>query len=127
MLRSPLAGLAAGLLLSLAAAAGADSPAAIPPADSSAHASFQSFAESWMQKLGRVESDNRKASKASYRGYGKDFSTKLRATGNPASPYVGVLSYHELVYQCGGRDGCRVASIVPVMEIFRLRAGRWVY
>jgi hypothetical protein len=128
MLRSPLPGLAAALLLCLAAApAGAEPPAAIPPADSSAHASFHSFARAWMEKLARVESENRKASQVSYRGYGKDFTTKLRATGNPASPYVGVLSYQEFVYQCGGRESCRVASVVPVMEIFRLRGGRWVY
>ncbi len=116
-------------LLLAAAPSLADSPAAIAPAQTRAEASFSTFAESWMAKLGRAESGNRASLKnGSYRGFGKDFRTQLRATGNPASPYVGVLQYTELTYQCrpGGKS-CRVASTIPVMEIFRFRSGRWVY
>jgi hypothetical protein len=118
-----------GFLL-VAAPALADSPAAIRPAQNRAETSFTSFAESWMAKLGRAESGNRASVKnGSYRGFGKDFRTQLRATGNPASPYIGMLQYTEVVYQCSrpGGKSCRVASKVPVMEIFRFRSGRWLY
>jgi hypothetical protein len=118
-----------GLLL-VAAPSLADSPAAIRPPQNHAEASFTSFAESWMAKLGRAESGNRASvTNGSYRGFGKDFRTQLRATGNPASPYIGMLQYTEVVYQCSrpGGKSCRVASTVPVMEIFRFRSGRWLY
>ena len=118
-----------GFLL-VAAPSLADSPAAIRPIQNRAEASFSTFAESWMAKLGRAESGNRASVKnGSYRGFGKDFQTQLRATGNPASPYIGMLQYTEVVYQCSrpGGKGCRVASTVPVMEIFRFRSGRWLY
>jgi hypothetical protein len=118
-----------GFLL-VAAPSLAEPPAAIAPIQNRAEASFSSFAESWMAKLGRAESGNRAGIKnGSYRGFGKDFQTQLRATGNPASPYIGMLQYTEVVYQCArpGGKSCRVASTVPVMEIFRFRSGRWLY
>ena len=123
------AGLLMGLMLATAPAL-AEPPAAIPPAQNRAEASFSTFAESWMAKLGRAESGNRASVKnGSYRGFGKDFRTQLRATGNPASPYIGMLQYTEHVYQCSNPGGksCRVASTVPVTEIFRYRGGHWIY
>ncbi len=116
--------------LLVAAPSLAEPPASIPPVQNRAEASFSSFAESWMAKLGRAESGNRASIKnGSYRGFGKDFHTQLRATGNPVSPYIGMLQYTELVYQCSrpGGKSCRVASTVSVMEIFRFRSGRWLY
>ena len=117
------------LFVVAAAPALADSPAAIPPAHGNAEASFETFAHSWMAKLGRAATGNKAASKKSYRGFGKDFHTNLRVTGNPAAPYVGLLQYTEVLYACSGPSGrgCRVASTTPVMEIFRYKGGRWVY
>jgi hypothetical protein len=118
------------VFLLVAAQSLAESPAAIAPAQNGAEASFSSFAESWMAKLGRAESGNRASVKnGSYRGFGKDFQTQLRATGNPTSPYIGMLQYTEVVYKCSSASSksCRVASTVPVMEIFRFRSGRWLY
>jgi hypothetical protein len=116
-------------LLLAAAPALADPPAAISPSNR-AEASFSTFAKSWMAKLGRAESGNKASvQNGSYRGFGKDFHTTLRATGNPASPYIGMLQYTEVEYKCARPGGkkCRVASTVPVMEIFRFRSGRWIY
>ncbi len=118
-----------GFLL-VAAPSLAESPASIGPVQNRAEASFSSFAEAWMAKLGRAESGNRASVKnGSYRGFGKDFRTQLRATGNPASPYIGMLQYTEVMYKCSrpGGESCRVASTVPVMELFRFRSGRWLY
>jgi hypothetical protein len=60
---------------------------------------------------------------------GAEFQTELRATGRPESPYVGVLRYTENVMQCADLRGtsCHVVSTFPVIEIFRLRDGHWVY
>ena len=128
--RHPYAYAALLSLLLIAAPSLADSPAAIAPAKNRAEASFSTFAESWMAKLGRAESGNKAAIKnGSYRGFGKDFRTQLRPTGNPASPYIGVLQYTEVEYKCSrpGGKSCTAASRVPVTEIFRFRSGRWVY
>ena len=64
-----------------------------------------------------------------YRGFGDDYQVELRPTGHPASPFIGILRYTEQVYTCREASGsdCSVASSVPVTEIFRYQAGRWVY
>ena len=55
--------------------------------------------------------------------------TELKPTGNPESPYVGILRYVEHVYECNGPSdrNCRRVSATPVTEIFRFRNGRWIY
>lgn len=143
--RIPLvAVLAAALALLVAPGAGADDLESATPAsiaeggDAGAHASFQVFAASWMQKMHRVEADQRRnptvrpgAERAlvTYRGYEDDYEIELRATGHPTSPYVGILRYTERVYSCDSVKAldCTVASRIPVTEIFRLQAGRWIY
>ena len=102
---------------------------------STAEASFQTFAESWMARLARVEAQNRRspssnpATGVNYRGFGEDFRVELRSTGNPDSPYVGVLRYLEHVYQCSDAQArhCQVASRTPIAELFRFRDGAWIY
>lgn len=134
-----------GLLgLLLAPGAGADGIDSATPAsiaeggDAGAHASFQVFAASWMQKMARVEADQRRNptvrpgaehTLVTYRGYEDDYEIELRATGHPTSPYVGILRYTERVYSCDSVKAlqCTVASRIPVTEIFRLQAGRWIY
>jgi len=101
-------------------------------------ATFQDFARDFMAQVrGQEQRERRKpriaagpgASVFTYRGYGEDFRTELRATGQPAAPYVGLLHYTEHVYSCRDLDGgsCTVASTVPVTEIFRYQKGRWAY
>jgi len=100
-----------------------------------AEASLQTFAESWMERLARAEAQNRRspshsaASGVNYRGFGDDFRVELKSTGNPASPYVGVIRYLEHVYQCSDAQArkCQVTSRTPITEIFRFRDGRWIY
>jgi hypothetical protein len=123
-------------LAALAAPALADSPAArADSSDARARGSFQRFAESWMEKIRRLEVENRKKPTvqtsasgimSTYRGYGDDFSIELRPTGQPIAPYIGLLRYTELVYSCV-QERCSVASTVPVTEIFRYQDGQWIY
>lgn len=125
---------AALLLVSTAALAGA--PADLgDPGDANAHASFQRFAKSWMDKVKKLEAENRQkptvqasasGTQTTYRGYGDDFSIELRPTGQSVAPYIGLLRYTELVYSCV-QERCSVASSVPVTEIFRMQNGRWIY
>ncbi len=127
--------LAAGFAL-VAAPAFADAPADRgDPGDERARTSFQHFARAWMDKIKKLEAENRtkptlKASAqgttSTYRGYGEDFSIELRPTGQAVAPYIGLLRYEERVYSCV-RDRCTVASTVPVTEIFRMQDGRWIY
>jgi hypothetical protein len=128
--------LGAALVL-LAAPALADAPAAVSNAggETRARASFERFAQSWMDKVRRLEEDNRRhptvkpgaqGTTVTYRGYGDDFTTELRPTGHPVAPYVGLLRYTEHVYSCV-EGSCAIASTIPVTEIFRFQDGRWVY
>ena len=99
---------------------------------------FEDFARDFMEKVRSQEQSERRkprvaagpgAAVFTYRGYGEDFRTELRATGQAAAPYVGLLHYTEHVYSCRDLDGgsCTVASTVPVTEIFRYQRGRWSY
>lgn len=103
-----------------------------------AEAAFQDFARDFMARVrGQEQRERRKpriaagpgAAVFTYRGYGEEFRTELRATGQSAAPYVGLLHYTEHVYSCRDLDGgsCTVASTVPVTEIFRYQKGRWSY
>ena len=75
-----------GVFSLTAAAVWAGPPASIPtndPAQARAEASFQTFASEWMQKMERVESQNRaQAHGSSYRGYASEFTTELKPTGS---------------------------------------------
>jgi len=99
---------------------------------------FQDFARDFMAKVRSQEERERHkprvaagpgAAVFTYRGYGEDFRTELRPTGQAAAPFVGLLHYTEHVYSCRDLDGgsCTVASTVPVTEIFRYQKGRWAY
>ena len=117
----------------------AEPPASIRgAAQDRARDSFEHFAQAWMDKVHRLAAEERQNPTiqpgaeqvvVTYRGYGEDFSVELRPTGHPASPFVGLLRYSELLYTCTEpkASDCTVASSVPVTEIFRLRDGRWSY
>ena len=103
-----------------------------------AEAAFQDFARDFMARVRSQEQSERHkprvaagpgAAVFTYRGYGDDFRTELRPTGQAAAPYVGLLHYTERVYSCRdlAGDACTLASSVPVTEIFRYQRGRWVY
>lgn len=132
--------LAAGCLLGSATSgnAGESTPAAIAPVgNGDAHASFEKFARSWMQKMRKLEVENRRkakpaaagAERVTYQGYGEGFETELRETKMKAAPYVGILRYTERVYTCpsAGSRQCTISATIPVTEIFRFENGRWVY
>ena len=127
-------------LLLMAGPALADAPAAIP-ADAGrmrAETSFAQFAADWMAKVRALEQRHRNnptveqggdEPRISFRGYGDDYTIELRPTGNVRAPYVGLLRYTEHVYNCPDKEveRCKVASSVPVTEIFRFQNGRWNY
>ncbi len=125
------------LVLSCAAAAWANPPAAIPntdPAHQRAERSFHEFATGWMQKMERVETANRAKPKlvgdvASYRGYADEFQIELRPTGSSTAPWVGILRYNEMVFTCADQlaKSCSAGKITRVTEIFRFQGGKWIY
>jgi hypothetical protein len=124
-----------------ATAASANPPAAIPnpdPAHQRAERSFNEFAKGWMQKMARVESQNRAHPKlvsaggtttASYRGYADDFQIELKPTGSSTAPWVGILRYNEMLYNCADRaaKSCTTGKTTRVTEIFRFQGGKWIY
>jgi hypothetical protein len=137
-MRRPAA-VALGLALWLCAPAWAagDAARAIASPERAA-ASFEDFARQFMAKVrGQEERERHRPRVAAgpgsaiftYRGYGEEYRTELRATGQAAAPFVGLLHYTEHVYSCKdlGGGACTVASSAPVTEIFRFRGGRWVY
>jgi hypothetical protein len=129
------------LALGIATAALAGPPAAIPnpdPAHQRAERSFDDFAKGWMQKMARLESQNRAkpalasqsgATVASYRGYENDYAIELKPTGSSSAPWVGILRYHELTYTCADKStaSCAPSKKLRVTEIFRFQGGKWVY
>jgi hypothetical protein len=129
------------LALGVATAALAGPPAAIPnpdPAHQRAERSFDEFAQSWMQKMAHLESQNRAkptmasqsgAMVASYRGYDGDYQIELKPTGSSTAPWVGILRYHELTYTCADQSttSCSPSKKMRVTEIFRFQGGKWVY
>lgn len=129
------------LVLGFAATASANPPAAIPntdPAHQRAERSFNEFAKGWMQKMARVETENRARPKlasngsamvASYRGYADNFQIELKPTGSKTAPWVGILRYNEMLYTCLDRvaKSCSPSKTTRVTEIFRFQGGKWVY
>jgi hypothetical protein len=129
--------LSAVLVSGFAATASANPPAAIPntdPAHQRAERSFNDFAKSWMQKMERVETQNRAHPKvasgvASYRGYADDFQIELKPTGSKTAPWVGILRYNEMLFTCADQlaRSCSPSKTTRVTEIFRFQGGKWVY
>jgi hypothetical protein len=118
--------------------AAAKAPAASPAEREKAAAAFDAFASQWMDKMQRVEADNRRqpsvtrggsGPQVSYRGYTDDFRVELRPTGYPGAPFVGLIRYGEQLFTCSdpGATRCGVAYTTPVTEIFRFQDGRWIY
>ena len=126
-------------VIAFAVPALADGPAAMAdPGVEGAEASFNAFAQRWMDRVHRLEAQGRNKPTVSegsdgpvvtYRGYGDDFSIELRETGYARAPYVGLLRYVEHVYSCTSLAAkkCRRASSIPVTEIFRFQDGSWAY
>jgi hypothetical protein len=130
----------AACLLFSSSLALAGPPAAISEDDAHQRTlrSFKSFASSWMDKMERVETRNRTSPQIrpqgarnliTYKGYGGDFEIEIKHTGYAKAPFVGVLRYKVQLFTCAdeGATRCRIASTVPVTEIFRFQDGRWVY
>ena len=99
-----------------------------------AERSFNDFAKSWMQKMERVETQNRAHPKvasgvASYRGYADDFQIELKPTGSKTAPWVGILRYNEMLFTCADQlaRSCSPSKTTRVTEIFRFQGGKWVY
>lgn len=124
--------LCAGLLL-LSGPALAGPPAAIPESGPErAERALRSFSTQWMTKIRGQASKQGPRSGASgitYREYGEEVQTELKATGYAEAPYVGIIRYKEHIYSCADARGedCQLASVTPVTEIFRFQGGRWVY
>ena len=61
--------------------------------------------------------------------YGPDVSKKLKETGDPKLPFVGILTYTEETWVCQneGEVECTFMESSPVTEIFPFRDGRWRY
>jgi hypothetical protein len=137
-MRAPAAiALCLALWLSAPAWAAGDAPRASASRERAA-ASFEDFARQFMARAhGQEERERRRPRIAAgpgsavftYRGYGEEYRTELRPTGQAAAPFVGLLHYTEHVYSCKDLEGgeCTVASSAPVTELFRYRGGRWVY
>jgi hypothetical protein len=106
--------------------------------------SFQKFCSGWMTKLQQREVRNAEqvqfvrrngAVIGEYAGYAKKPARcEVKATGVPASPYIGKLVYEERVYRKTGRSPTRALSSKPkvvgsteVLEIFRFDGDDWVY
>ncbi len=119
---------------------GAEPATADTPADRSASArsKLSDFAKSWIGKMKKTEAQNKTRPSVrpgavqtvtSYRGIADGYNVELRPTGQPSAPFIGILRYTEQVYTCreAAGDNCSVASSVPVTEIFRYQAGKWVY
>ena len=121
------AGLIAGALVWIAAgptlAKGNDPAAAAPGGDAQVRQAFDRFAQDWMEKVKR----NAIAAPNGGRREYADYSIELRATGQSAAPYVGLLRYTENLVECSAPGKCATTAAIPVTEIFRFEKGRWIY
>jgi len=110
----------------------------IDDSNEDARSELSVFAKSWIGKMRHNQDEQRKhpsvrpgatQNVTSYRGIADDYNVELRPTGQPNAPFIGILRYTEQVYTCrdAASGNCSVASSVPVTEIFRYQAGRWVY
>jgi hypothetical protein len=138
MRRRSAVAFALSLSLWTADASRADGPARAGASQTRASAEFEEFARAFMREVHSQEARERErprvaagpgAAVFTYRGYGDEFRTELRPTGEPSAPFVGLLHYTEHVYSCRDLRGgpCTLADSTPVTEIFRYRNGRWAY
>lgn len=125
--------LAVALLVGAASAAGAEGPQPTR--------SFELFAADWMKQIaaeaereraeGQAPPDAAKAARRAltYRSVSSTFSTRLRPTGKPAAPYVGILTYTETVWECEAPPSlvCNLVETRPITEMFPFVNGRWQY
>jgi hypothetical protein len=132
--RHPAATLVAVLTLALVAPAiaGAD-----PTGD--AKSSFDRFAAKWIGDQNRMAAKDAnptvKLAAAGggrpirYTRFSEEFVTGIKETGDKTVPYVGVLHYTELRYECSGANGkdCALVRTSPITEFFPYQNGRWVY
>ncbi len=101
-------------------------------AEAQARSAFDSFTETWMDKL-RGSSALRTVAASSGGSTVKRFSTthteEVKPTGSPSNPFVGVLHYTEESYNCSdaAQRNCTLVESTPVTEIFRFQNGKWVY
>jgi hypothetical protein len=125
-------GVVAAVAMSGTARSDGDSPHMVEQA-------FADFAQNWLGGLSREAARQENGAgfpapgapgqpeRFTYRDSGEAFAIQLKSTGNAASPFVGILSYTENVYLCGGptRDDCEFVESSPITEIFPFRDGRW--
>jgi ferredoxin-like protein FixX len=131
-------GIACAALVAILQAPGTPSLAGALPSVEVATSSFERFTAERIGKM-RARADRARERPtlqpgprkpvATYRASAEPFETELRRTGSPASPYVGVLRYTQHVYSCEDLSAtrCRVASSIPITEVFRYRDGKWVH
>jgi len=103
-------------------------------------AAFGSFGAQWIAilnasaatKMSCQEVDGRYV--AEYTSYTQPCEMTVKHTGQPASPYVGVLTYQQQSCRCGagtstaalqGPFAC--SAVCPVTAIFLYKNGKWQY
>ena len=112
--------------------------------DEAVRKAFEVFQSDWIGKMNhhgqfgadkiKVEEDPQGLYCATYRVIARDTESEVKATGDKASPYVGVLKYEEHTYACRA-DSPELAQQGPfecerqlaVTEIFRYSGGQWHY
>jgi hypothetical protein len=109
-----------------------------------AEQSFRKFCSGWMTKLEKREVRNAKKLHfehkegqvvGEYAAYArKPTSCEVKATGVPASPFIGKLIYEERLYRKSGQSQAGARSSEPklvgateVLEIFRFDGEDWLY
>jgi hypothetical protein len=111
---------------------------AVPADLAAAKSSFAKHCRSWMADLEKNEAENRRkapvygvADEAVIRfdGYGDEYETQVKPTGQASAPFVGILRYKENLYTCLRDDAtrCTITRSIPVSEIFSYKNGRWTY
>lgn len=103
--------------------------------------SFRVFCEKWYQEKQKNCKKNGISCKrtpsaciAEYTRSAADFSVRIKETKAKQAPYIGILKYHETLYNCTAQT-CEEASAgpftrlseYPVSEIFLYKNGKWQY
>ncbi len=128
------------------AAARKKTPAKAAPqvTEEAARASFETFAQDWMNKL--VEAEEFQRTKqvkvtetpdgffAEYVGYLPQRTIEVKKTAYTDTPFVGTLMYNERMMRSSGKSKedalqgpFEQIKAYPVREIFRFTKGKWVY
>lgn len=112
--------------------------------DEAVKKAFEVFQSDWIVKMNhhgrfgtdkiKVEKDSQGRYYATYRVIAEDMESEVKATGNKASPYVGVLKYEVHTYashadspELAKQGPFEVERQVSVTEIFRYSGGKWHY